>query len=696
MADEKYEGRAIVTRKMTRDGLHEQNQVTGEERRISSREAAKEYNASKSDSTFIGMKHLSRQKENNSPDINEERRTYRKKNHRTAAAGDNAADKTLHKTVARIGNESGNAKQNQNKESTVAGRSGALNQKESASASSAASDSSLEAEQKIDYSKTTLRYQRKYDRLKEKTDKAFERAPKKRRLTFSDMEGEPEESASGTEESGRMPRRRLRFEDKIDQRTGKAIVKKPSKKLIRRTVKYEINQKIESRFFQYDDDTVGNEAIHKGYKAARFTYLRMKGAIKNPYERYKELSEKLDKTGSKYQYHKFLDDNKEVLKDTKLYNKRYQKKKYQQVYAKTLRKSGSAVFAEKAASDAGKKAAQRKLIEALAKSKVVIAAAIMLLLFGAIFLVAGGISGAAGGIAGEALLIAAYKAEDVELTDADAYYTELETDLQWRIDHIEEEKTGYDEYQYECDDIGHDPIALMSYLDTIFGEFTLEEVVAELESLFKEQYTLSFEEKWETRTKTVIDPETLEEKEVEYEVHILITRLKNNNLAGLVEGKIPEADKILYDVYKEYSGAHQVMGNPFDIDWTSKISSQYGWRVHPVDNVKKFHAGVDIALPTGTPIKSVMTGTVITAKYSESAGNYIEIRDETGYVSIYMHCNTMNVHVGDTVEKGDLIATVGNTGKSTGAHLHLQIEDNKGNTINPLLLVSSYGGKTTN
>jgi len=85
------------------------------------------------------------------------------------------------------------------------------------------------------------------------------------------------------------------------------------------------------------------------------------------------------------------------------------------------------------------------------------------------------------------------------------------------------------------------------------------------------------------------------------------------------------------------------------------------------------HRGIDIALPEGTEILAGIDGTVTTAAYNSSYGNYIVISDGNGLEVKYAHCHTLLLAVGQTVAKGDVIATVGTTGSSTGNHLHMEI-----------------------
>lgn len=115
----------------------------------------------------------------------------------------------------------------------------------------------------------------------------------------------------------------------------------------------------------------------------------------------------------------------------------------------------------------------------------------------------------------------------------------------------------------------------------------------------------------------------------------------------------------------------------------STISSPYGYRIHPVLGVKKFHTGIDIPAPTGTPVVSVSGGKVIFSGVQGAYGNTVMVQHDNGLVSLYAHNSALCVKVGDRVEKGQLIAKIGSTGRSTGPHLHFEIRVN-GSHQNPL------------
>ncbi|GEM75768.1 M23 family metallopeptidase [Vibrio sagamiensis] len=113
------------------------------------------------------------------------------------------------------------------------------------------------------------------------------------------------------------------------------------------------------------------------------------------------------------------------------------------------------------------------------------------------------------------------------------------------------------------------------------------------------------------------------------------------------------------------------------VDESYRVSSGFNMRrKHPVTRMITPHLGTDYAVPIGTPIHSIADGVVIKSRYNRFAGDYINVQHLNGMVSRYLHLSLRFVDVGDRVEQGEVIAHSGNSGRTTGPHLHLELIDN--------------------
>jgi len=115
------------------------------------------------------------------------------------------------------------------------------------------------------------------------------------------------------------------------------------------------------------------------------------------------------------------------------------------------------------------------------------------------------------------------------------------------------------------------------------------------------------------------------------------------------------------------------------------ISSRYGWRDNPFLGTRTFHNGIDMATARGTAVYSALDGTVLTTGYDVTYGNYIIVAHHSGYQTLYGHLNSIITAKGKYVTTTTVIGTVGNTGQSTGPHLHFTVYKNRA-TINPATL----------
>jgi murein DD-endopeptidase MepM/ murein hydrolase activator NlpD len=112
------------------------------------------------------------------------------------------------------------------------------------------------------------------------------------------------------------------------------------------------------------------------------------------------------------------------------------------------------------------------------------------------------------------------------------------------------------------------------------------------------------------------------------------------------------------------------------------ISSTFGYRKDPINGKRSFHDGIDIVAPRRTPVIAPAEGEVVSAGWRDGLGRAVEIRHGYGYCTIYGHNDKVTVKKGDHVSRGDVIALVGSSGRSTGPHLHYEIRLNN-KVVNP-------------
>ncbi|WP_392561560.1 murein DD-endopeptidase MepM [Orbus sturtevantii] len=175
---------------------------------------------------------------------------------------------------------------------------------------------------------------------------------------------------------------------------------------------------------------------------------------------------------------------------------------------------------------------------------------------------------------------------------------------------------------------------------------------------------------------------------------VLLSREMLDNIhenSQLLAVRIQNGSKDYYAILAEDGAYYDINGDSlsqsflrYPLDKQARISSPFNpRRLHPVTKKIAPHNGVDFAVSRGTPVLSVGEGEVVIAKYSGSAGNFIAIRHGRQYTTKYMHLDKILVKPGQQVKKGDKIGLSGNTGRSTGPHLHYELHIN-GQVVNPL------------
>lgn len=487
-----------------------------------------------------------------------------------------------------------------------------------------------------------------------------------------------------------------------------AIVRKPAAAVkggigaAGRTAHLKLHQKI----YQAEDENVGVKAGHRaeiagegalrmGRRAAGKAYRFAKDA---PYRTVEKLEKQAVKANVKFSYRKALAENPQLKSN--VLSRMMQKRKIQRAYAKAARdakKAGSA--AKKTGSAIGN---ALKAVGSFVKNHPAIAGGIALLLLLLFFIMSmfGSCSNMASGVM-SGVVASSYVAEDADIDNAELSYTEWETDLYMEAMNAEADYPGYDEYRWNVGDISHDPFELMAYLTAVYQDFQYADVESDLRQIFGQQYQLTFTPEVEIRTRmvektrSVYDPvtgdylgeETYEEEE-EYEWHVLNIALAARSFSDVVSSMMDPEQAEMFEVYMQTKGNRQYLVNPFAFNWLPYVSDYYGWRVHPITGAKDYHKAIDIAVPQGTEILAGHDGVVTTATSHSSYGLYVVIEGENGLVSKYAHCSQLLVSAGQEVKQGDVIAKVGSTGDSTGAHLHLEVIKN-GQYLNPIFFAET-------
>ena len=398
------------------------------------------------------------------------------------------------------------------------------------------------------------KYIKKSDKAADRLDGARAKIPKEKKLvkerTFDEATGKG--------------KTRLRFEEQEKPMNGGREHKNPLSRPAQ-----EAGIFVHNKVHSVEKDNSGVEGAHKSEetaeKAAKYGARKVKEGYRShklkPYRAAAKAEKAAQKANANYLYQKALHDNPQIAASNP-FSRYMQKQRIKKQYAKTVKAQGakSVKNAAENTRKAAKKTAEgtKKAIAFIGRHPAGVCIAIgALLLFimissalsscGAMF------SGMINGIVGTS-----YTSEDADLVAVENNYAALETDLQRRIDNIERDNPGYDEYRYDLDSIGHNPHELASYLTALLQTYTPATAQAEIQRIFELQYSLTLTEEVEIRyrTETSTDPDTGETttEEVPYEYFILNIKLENKPISELAPGLLTPEQLEMFRVYLETSG----------------------------------------------------------------------------------------------------------------------------------------------
>lgn len=402
---------------------------------------------------------------------------------------------------------------------------------------------------------------RKSERAADRLDEARAAIPKKKVLT----------KERTFDEAAGKGKTRLRFEEKEKPIPGGRQQHNPLSRPVQ-----EVGVFVHNKIHSVEKDNSGVEGAHKseelaerGIRAGARQVRKSRRSRKlKPYRAAAKAEKAAFKANADFQYQKALHDNPQLAASNPV-SRFWQKQQIKRQYAKTVR-TGGAKSARKAAENTRK--AAKKTAEATKKTaafvgrhwKAFLIAGCALLLF---IMISAGISSCSslfsGGIT--SVISTSYVSEDADMLGAEADYAALEAELQSRIDNIERDHPGYDEYRYDLDDIEHDPYVLTSILTALHLEYTRTEVQSTLAMLFERQYTLTLTEETEVRYRTERRTGSYTDAdgntqtytytvEVPYNYYILNVKLENFNLSHLPVYIMTEEQLSMYAVYMSTLG----------------------------------------------------------------------------------------------------------------------------------------------
>ena len=428
--------------------------------------------------------------------------------------------------------------------------------------------------------KKIQRLEKKSEKAHERLDAAREKLPTKKVLkkerVFDDEKGKA--------------KTRLHFEDEIKLPKGQSKLKFETEKSVRK-VGDTLAASIHGKMYEVEQDNSAVEAAHRTELVAEsairhYSHHRQSQANK-PFEKVSKLEHEANVADTKLHYEKTQQEHPEMKKQRSDMNKHYQKQNIKKEYA-AARKSGSqsaAAATKSTGKKTGEKAAE-KIKEFVAKNKTVfiwVGVGLILLV-----MLTAGISSCSAMLSssGTSIIASSYLSEDDAMLGAEEQYLQMEAELQDKLDNFESYYPGYDEYNFDLDDIEHDPYVLVSILSALHeAEFTLNEIQGTLQMLFDKQYILTTEEivevRYRTETRvgsyTTTDPNTgattvhyyTYQVQVPYNYYIINVTLENFNLSHVPVYIMSQDQLSMYATYMS------VVGNREDLFPNSEYVDKY-------------------------------------------------------------------------------------------------------------------------
>ena len=402
-------------------------------------------------------------------------------------------------------------------------------------------------------------YIKKSEKAADKLDAAKAALPKQKKLV----------KERTFEETAGKAKTRLRFEEQEKPIPGGKAHSNPLSHPAQ-----EVGIFVHNKIHSVEKDNSGVEGAHKSEelaeRGARYGTRKLKQGYRShklkPYREAAKAEKAAFRANMDFQYHKTLHENPQLTSNP--ISRFWQKQKIKRQYAKEARNTakgikGAAERTRKAAAKAAEKTKQTAAFVARHPAGVAIAVGVLLLFI----MVMSGLSSCGAMFSGtlNGVLGTSYTSEDSDLVEVENSYAGLENELQSRIDNIERDNPGYDEYRYDLANIGHNPHELASYLTAKYQSYTCAEVQSELQRIFNQQYKLTLTEeveiryREEERTDTWTDEDGNEHTDtytvqVPYEYYILNVKLTNTPLSTIAENNLTPEQLEMYRVYLQTSG----------------------------------------------------------------------------------------------------------------------------------------------